>query len=330
MEFGTPIVYGQGHNERSDDPALYDNILQLAIAADKAGVERIWFQEHHMIALGQSPSALISCVQIAQHVKARVGTAVTTLPYHSAIQVAGEIAQADNATQGRLDLGVGRGAYGYEFDKFDAIRELFKHDDKESSFHGKHVNFDDVYIWPRPLQKPHPPIWIAAQSFAAVQDAARRGYNVLHQTFIWDDERLASVIEAFNKGKEDGGNPDVQLAATRYTYLAKDEADAEARLDDLMDNWRVHQQLHDFSHKSNPLGVIRPVKQENEPDRDEVRERVLIGTEDHVAAKIEKYEAMGLDILNMGINFGMPFESILGSLDRLAPLISRYSTKASS
>jgi alkanesulfonate monooxygenase SsuD/methylene tetrahydromethanopterin reductase-like flavin-dependent oxidoreductase (luciferase family) len=342
MEFGTPIVYGEAHARWDEDMALFERILELCKAADRAGFTRIWFQEHHMIALGQSPSALISCVQAAQHVKARVGAAVVVLPYHNAIQIAGEIAQADNATGGRLDLGVGRGAYGYEFEKFgipfaesrdrfietlDAVRELLSNEATESSFHGQFVNFDDVYVWPRPLQKPHPPIWIAAQTLPAVQDAARRGYNVLHQTFIWDDEHVKSVVEAFHRGKEEGGHEHIQLAATRYAYLAENEADAEARLDDLLDNWRVHQQLHDFSHTSNPRGIIQPVPQENEPDRDELRERVMIGTEDHVVSKIELYRDMGLDILNFGINFGSPFEVIRGSLDRLAPVLARYESK---
>jgi flavin-dependent trigonelline monooxygenase, oxygenase component len=339
MEFGTPIVYGKAHSRSGETMPLYDRVLQMAIAADRAGFSRIWFQEHHMIALGQSPSALISCVQIAQHVKARVGAAVVVLPYHNAIQIAGEIAQADNATGGRLDLGVGRGAYGYEFEKFhipfeesrgrfietlDAVRELLVNSASESSFHGEFVDFDDVYIWPRPLQQPHPPIWIAAQTLPAVQDAARRGYNVLHQTFIWDDAHVASVVEAFQAGKAEGGH-DVQLAATRYAYLAEDQADAEARLDDLLDNWRVHQQLHDFSHKKNPRGIIEPVVQENEPDRDELRARVMIGTEDHIVAKIEAYDEMGLDILNLGISFGTPLDKIRGSLERLAPIVAKYS-----
>jgi alkanesulfonate monooxygenase SsuD/methylene tetrahydromethanopterin reductase-like flavin-dependent oxidoreductase (luciferase family) len=343
MEFGTPIVYGRSHEEDEQVP-LYEKILDLAIAADQAGVSRIWFQEHHMIALGQSPSALIACVQIAQHVKARVGSAVVVLPYHhSPIQLAGEIAQADNATGGRLDLGVGRGAYGYEFDKFriplneslprfietlEALKTLFVNTDKESSFKGDFVDFEDVYVWPRPIQQPHPPIWIAAQSLPAVEDAARRGYHVLHQSFIWDDAHVQSVVDAFNRGKEQGGNPDLKLGVTRYAYFAENDADTEARIDDLLDNWRVHQQLHDFSHKTNPLGVIKPVVQENEPDREEIKERVMIGTEDHIIAKTEKYQAMGIDVMNLGINFGTDSANIKRSLERLAPVIAKYGPAA--
>jgi len=337
MEFGTPIVYGEAHKRFNETVPLYERILEMSKAADRAGVSRIWFQEHHMIALGQSPSALISCVQIAQHVKARVGAAVVVLPYHNAVQIAGEIAQADNATGGRLELGVGRGAYGYEFSKFgipfeesrgrfietlDAVRELFLNSESESSFHGEFVNFDDVYVWPRPAQLPHPPIWVAAQTLPAIEDAARRGYHVLHQSFIWDDQHVQSVVDAFQSGKAQGGH-DVQLAVSRYAYLAEDEADAEARLDDLLDNWRVHQQLHDFSHTKNPRGIIEPVVQQNEPDRDELRERVMIGTEDHIIAKIDGYEQMGLDILNLGINFGSPLDKVVGSLERLAPIIAK-------
>lgn len=341
MEFGAPLVYGRTHGGSDAQTPLYERILDLAIRADAAGFGRIWLQEHHMIYMLQSPSALISAVQIAQHVSARVGTAVVVLPYHQPIQLAGEIAQADNATGGRLDLGVGRGAYGYEFAKFgipfeesrtrfieilEAIRALWLNEDTESSFHGAYVDFDDVYIWPRPVQRPHPPIWIAAQTPAAVEDAAMRGYNVLTQLFIWPDEHLVDLVAAFRRGQEQGGVSGTRLAATRYTYLAENAADRDARIDDLIDNWRIHQQLHDFSHTANPLGVIKPVVQQDEPSRDDLCSRLLIGTEEHVRAKVEKYRDLGLDVLNMGTNFGLPQDRIVDSMTALGSIITDYST----
>lgn len=72
-----------------------------------------------------------------------------------------------------MQWGVARGAYGYEFEKFgipfqtsrdrfietlDAVRLLLSNEDSESSFHGYYVDFDDVYVWPRPVQRPHPPL----------------------------------------------------------------------------------------------------------------------------------------------------------------------------
>src|SRR5699024_2550945 len=126
----------------------------------------VWVPEHHMIYFNQSPSALMPLVQIAQHTKnVRVGAAVLVLPYHNQpIQTAGEISQADQLVNGRLEVGVARGAYGYEFKKFkipfeesldrfienlEAIEMLLGNADTESSYSGKHVNFENVYVWPR-------------------------------------------------------------------------------------------------------------------------------------------------------------------------------------
>jgi alkanesulfonate monooxygenase SsuD/methylene tetrahydromethanopterin reductase-like flavin-dependent oxidoreductase (luciferase family) len=327
--------------EVAESKPLYERVLELGIAADQQGIDYLWTQEHHMINMLQSPSALIAAVQLAQHVKAKVGTAVIVLPYRNAIQAAGEVAQADNATSGRLQLGVARGAYGYEFDKFgipfdtsrdqfietlDAMRLLLSNEDSESSFHGKFVNFDDVYIWPRPIQKPHPPIWLGAQAPAAIEDAARRGYNVMTALFLWDDDHVANVAAAFKRGQEQSDRKDTKFCASRYAYLAENEADAEARIDELLDHWRIHQQLHDFSHTANPRGIIRPRVQENEPTRERIRETLLIGTEAHLVEKIERYRDMGVDVLNLGINYGAPHERVLNSLNGLGEIIAKYRT----
>jgi alkanesulfonate monooxygenase SsuD/methylene tetrahydromethanopterin reductase-like flavin-dependent oxidoreductase (luciferase family) len=340
MEIGAFLSYGMfKQDEEAQQATLYDRMLELAVTAEEAGASYIWAPEHHMIYMNQSPSALIPAVQIAQHVKCRVGTAVIVLPYHQAIQLAGEIAQADCATGGRLELGVARGAYGYEFDKFkipfdtsrdhfiemlEGIKELFRDETKEASFHGKFVNFDDIYVWPRPIQKAHPPIWIAAQAPAAVEDAARRGYNVLNSLFLWDDEHLENIVEHFKRGRDAGERKDVKLGITRYAYVGKDEQDVEERIDELFEHWRIHIQLHDFSHRKNPRGIIIPAKQDVEPSREDVRRNLLIGTADHVAKKLAYYESLGVSVVNLNINYAPAHDKVMGSLERLGPLLGSY------
>lgn len=100
---------------------------------------------------------------------------------------------------------------------------------------------------------------------------------------------LVDVVGAFRDGQEFGGHTVTRLAATRYTYLAESGADQQARLDDLVDNWRIHQQLQDSSFRGNSLGVVGLVVQGEEPNRAELEERLLIGSEVHIRAKIEKY-----------------------------------------
>ena len=335
VDLGVFLSYGEFTPGNQDPRPLYDRMLDLAKTADGAGFKYAWVPEHHLIYLIQSPSSLLPLVQLAQHVKMRVGAAALVLPYRNPIQAAGEIAQADNATGGRLDIGVARGAYEFEFDRLgipfseslprfietlDSMRLLLESEENEVSFHGKHVNFDDVYVWPRPLQKPTPPLWIGAQTEPSIEDAARRGYNVLTSMFFWDDETVERLAAAFQRGKATNGNHDLRFGITRYAHLAADEADAEARLDELMSHWTIQQQLHDFSHVDHPLGVIPPRELSNEVDREEARKNVLVGMEDHVRSKLQHYQDMGIDMVNLSVNYGPPHESVKASIERIGQL----------
>lgn len=345
MEFGVVLGFtGPQGQERTEKKSLFDRVLELAVESDRLGIDYLWAQEHHLIEVIQSPSALITCVWIAQHVKAKVGTAVVVLPYHDPIQVAGEVAQADNATGGRLQFGVARGAYKYEFEKFgipfessranfieklDAVRALLENSEKEkeTSFHGEFVNFDDAYIWPRPLQRPHPPIWLGAQAPEAIRDAARRGYNVLTSLFLWSDEHVAALATAFKEGQAESGRTDTRFGITRFAYFAEDEADAENAVTQMIDKWRVMQQLHDFSHTKNPRGIIEPRPMENEPSREEVRTNALIGTEKEILDQLGFYRDLGISIVNLAVNFGCSHEQVMGSIRRFGTVFSSHATE---
>jgi alkanesulfonate monooxygenase SsuD/methylene tetrahydromethanopterin reductase-like flavin-dependent oxidoreductase (luciferase family) len=341
MEFGVVLGFtGPQGQERSEKKSLFERVLELATEADRYGIDYLWAQEHHLIEVIQSPSALLTCVWVAQHVKAKVGTAVVVLPYHDPIQVAGEVAQADNMTGGRLQFGVARGAYKYEFEKFgisfessranfieklDAIRALLNNEDTETDFHGDFVNFDGAYIWPRPQQRPSPPIWLGAQAPAAIGDAASRGYNVLTSLFLWTDEHVANLTAAFKEGQAASGKTDTKFGITRFAYFAENEADAENAVTQLIDKWRVMQQLHDFSHTANPRGIIEPLPQPNEPTREDVRANVLIGTRKQILNKLDFYRDLGIDIVNLAVNFGCSHDEVLGSMARFGEVFGSYS-----
>jgi alkanesulfonate monooxygenase SsuD/methylene tetrahydromethanopterin reductase-like flavin-dependent oxidoreductase (luciferase family) len=338
MEFGVFLPYGGVPDEvAGDGPSVYDRMLDLAKVADGNGFGYVWVPEHHLIYFNQSPSALLPLVQIAQHTSnVRLGAAVIVLPYHDQpIQTAGEIAQADHLVGGRLEVGVARGAYAYEFKKLhipfeeslgrfienlEAIRLLLENEGTESSFSGKFVNFEDVYVWPRPLQRPRPPFWMASQTAPAIEDGARRGYDVMHATFLWDDDHVADMVGAFERGKAQSERSDQKFAITKFMHCAEDEADVEARIDELLEHWRIHQQLHDFSHSENPLGIIRARVQENEPTKDEIRKNLMIGTESWIREKVEKYQDMGVSMINVS-PFVRDHERARASLERFGNII---------
>ncbi|GAA2584355.1 LLM class flavin-dependent oxidoreductase [Dactylosporangium fulvum] len=340
MDLGLFLSYQVNNDEQYSD--IYDRMLECAVAADRAGFARVWVPEHHLVQFLPAPSALIEAAAIAQHVRCRVGTAVVVLPYHAPLQLAAEVAATDHLTNGRLDFGVARGAYKYEFDIFgidfasslphfievlDAVRAVWLTDDAPVSFKGEHVNFDNAFVWPRPRQLPHPPIWLGAQAPRAVEDAAGRGYNVLNSLFLWDDEHAMNVVEAFKRGQAKAGLVgQTQLGLTRYAFVVDDEAEVEPRLREILEGWRIHRQLHDFTQNADPRGVVRPVPGPDEPTLDDLRRILLVGTPDQVREKMRFYRDAGVDILNLNLTFGAPQDLTLRSIELFGQLAESLHT----
>jgi len=330
-------------NNESELTGHYQRSLRYAVAADRAGYRYVWVPEHHLVQFLPSPSALIHAAYIGQHVSCQVGTAVVVLPYHQPLQLAGEINQTDQILEGRFELGVARGAYRYEFDKFgldgaaslphfiemlEALRALWRDPTAPASFSGTMVNFEDAYIWPRPYQQPHPPIWLAAQAPAAVEDAAARGYDVLNSLFVWDVERAREVAAAFHRGREraEGGGAAQRLGMTRYALALDDEADVMPILQTVLDGWRVHIQLHNYTQNADPRGVVTSRPDPNEPTLAQLREMLLIGTPDELVRKVALYRDMGLSVLNLNSTFGAPEDLTLRSIELFAEINEKVAT----
>ena len=91
---------------------LYDEMVEQAVLAEQIGMSSLWIPEHHFVNLLVHPSPLLSAVRVAAATKSiRIGTSVLVLPFYDMRRLAGEIAQADQLTKGRLEIGVGRGAF---------------------------------------------------------------------------------------------------------------------------------------------------------------------------------------------------------------------------
>ena len=160
----------------------------LAIAAEERGFESVWFPEHtHVPASRETPfptggdlpreyvdmlDPLTSCAAAAVVTKTLVvGTAVCLMNEHDIFALANAVASIDVLASGRFEFGVGAGwiaeemvNHGFRFeerwavleDRLKALKVLWTED--ESTYHGKYINFDRVWSYPKPLQKPHPPI----------------------------------------------------------------------------------------------------------------------------------------------------------------------------
>ena len=178
------------------DPSIgskvhFQNMIDQAVLAEKLGYKAVSIPEHHLVNLLMMPSPLQMAIKISTLTKdIKITTGVVILPLHDMRTYAGEVATADILTEGRLILGVGRGAFAWEMKRLgtpkDISREKFIESlevlqlllkEEEVSYKGKYYNFEPITILPRPISNPVP-IMIAAMDLNSIKKAASRGFHV--------------------------------------------------------------------------------------------------------------------------------------------------------
>ena len=194
MQFGVFLLLQSPDVQPS--PTVYDNAIEQAELADKLGFNTVWLAEHHFSSYGYLPYPLMMAIKIAERTKSiRVGTAVLVLPLHHPIKLAEEIAMADQLTNGRIEIGFGRGYQEYEFDRlgvdinenremFDESLEIISKALQEDTitYDGKYYQIPETAIFPRTIQNPHPPFWIAAQSPDSIKNVVQKIFETSHSS----------------------------------------------------------------------------------------------------------------------------------------------------
>lgn len=193
MKFGVALFFRNPPPTSTSFADLYRNELALASAAEELGYDNIWLTEHHFVDDGYSPSLLPIAAAIgARTRRVRIGTFVLLLPLHNALRVAEDAATVDIISEGRFDLGVGQGYRVPEFVGFNVPREergarlaegveVIRRVWTESNvtFEGRFNQLTNVTVVPGPVQKPCPPIWLAARGPKSIARAARNGYHLM-------------------------------------------------------------------------------------------------------------------------------------------------------
>ncbi len=175
-------------------PELYARLLDHAETAEASGVHVAWVAERPFAAGAVFPAALPLCAALASRThRLRVGTAVLPLPLHHPLRVAEDAAILDGLSGGRLELGVGLGGHSEGFHGFgvppaergarfaegiELLRRAWS--DGPLRFAGRHFSLaGEIEVWPKPLQRPGPPLWIAAVADTGLRRAARLGDGLL-------------------------------------------------------------------------------------------------------------------------------------------------------
>ena len=241
------------------------------------------------------------------------------MPLHHPLVIAEEIATLDLLAGGRVDIGLGRGYQHYEFERLgleldsararweesvDIILKAFA--GEPFTYDGKLFDIPETTVFPQPLQKPHPPIWVTAQSSESVEATVRRGFNLLTGGFGVPIERMADFRRQFDRLVAEVKPPRMpDVGVQRAVYVTENVADARAAAEEARWNMRVTLSLRNH-YEQVDRGRAIPVPAPKEPDTDDLLDRFLvIGTPDTVIRQITRVKEMvGITHFNCSFWFG--------------------------
>jgi alkanesulfonate monooxygenase SsuD/methylene tetrahydromethanopterin reductase-like flavin-dependent oxidoreductase (luciferase family) len=302
MRFGIFGGARVGTRDPLGDSYGYNDFVDYVQAADQLGFESAFMVEHHFTGHGQLSASLNLLSYLAACTKRiRLGTAVIVLPWHNPALLTEQVATLDVLSGGRVDLGVGRGYRKVEFDAFcvpmDDAWERFNEclyfmlkawtTEGRFTFQGKFWNYKDVVVEPAPIQRPHPPIWMAAGSPESITKVGDNNYNLLLDQ-LGDIELTSNRIKGYLDALEARGLPrDAgRVGVTRALHIVHNEADrrkAYERRRDTITN------IGELAHKT---------KAEMQALTDEqirADDAPLIGTPDEIVARLQRLADAGVD-----------------------------------
>ncbi|MDH4441496.1 MAG: LLM class flavin-dependent oxidoreductase [Rhizobium sp.] len=328
------------HMERLDASQthgqLYEEFIQLCEIADRGGMHAIWTGEHHAMDFTIAPNPFINLADLARRTKnVRLGTGTVIAPFWHPIKLAGEAAMTDIISDGRLDVGIARGAYGFEYERLlpgldawgagqrmreliPAIKGIWAGD---YAHEGEFWQFPSTTSAPKPVQQPHPPIWVAARDPNSHEFAVANGCNV-QVTPLWNgDPEIEALMGRFNTACDKAPNQArTKIMLLLHTYVGSDQSDVEQATREVSVYYNY---FSAWFKNEKPIhqGLIERLTEEEMAANamlspEVMRKNLPIGTADEVIARLKAYEALGYDEYSMWIDTGMSFERKKASLER--------------
>lgn len=293
MQFG---LFGGARTKRSvglEDSQGYESFIEYVTEADRLDFKHLFMVEHHFTGQGQVSASMTVLAYLAARTRnIRLGTAVVVLPWHNPVLIAEQAATLDLLSGGRVDFGVGKGYRQAEFDgfcipieesteRFDEAMEIIRKawtSPGRFSHHGKRWHYENIVVEPEPLQRPHPPLWLAAGSHDSIRRAAREGYNLLLDQLA-QTHQIIERIAIFREECEKVGRKydPLMVAAARPLQMIHHENERAAA----------------YETRKRVLSVIGDLARDKLPERVEDDTASLLGTPDEVIARLKELEAGG-------------------------------------
>lgn len=341
----------------------FDEAFALTELAETGGLDGIWLAERHFAAPRRPldafgagiPSVASAPLTIASAIasrtqRLRVGVAVNVLPLCHPIRMAEEGATVDQISKGRLDFGVGRSGfprayegynlpYGESRERFqECLEVILKAWTKERfSYKGKYFTFNDVCVVPKPYQKPHPPIRMAATTRETFPQVGHMGCPIFVGLRGFDVAEVVHHLSVYRNAWQEAGHPgkgDVYLRIPVYVAETAERARAEPEESTMRSYRRLSE---NFARSATAPGTKASEERAERAERlsrvsynDLLRDRLAYGTPEMVAARIGRLrDKLGLSGVIMEPNVGghIPKERVFNSIrlfaQEVAPKLRR-------
>ncbi len=318
-----------------------DHVIDMVKMADKAGFEIAWAAEHHALEMTIAPNPFQLLTWWADHTdNIRLGCGVANASYWHPINIAGEAAMLDLLSNGRLEMGLGSGAYQREFDRMKPglqqpdswrymqemlplVRKLWQGDVEHN---GEYWQFPSSTSCPKPLQK-EVPMWVAARSPITFDYAVANDCNIMCWPLTLPFSEAEKYRGQLDDAIEKAGAWNGTFALMRHTSVYETEDDRSASID------AVRNVLGKFGNLMMKKGAVVNGFPDSIPLEDldgnvrvepnMLEENLMFGSPDTVIKKIQQYESMGVDSFiyyaSMGLDMGLQKRSLKSFIDKVMP-----------
>jgi alkanesulfonate monooxygenase SsuD/methylene tetrahydromethanopterin reductase-like flavin-dependent oxidoreductase (luciferase family) len=313
-EHQLPRPWGEGAEEK-----LFSDALDQIELADKVGIDHLWQVEHHFLEEYSHSSApevfLAACSQRTKNIRLGHGIVVMPPNFNHPARVAERIATLDLISHGRVEWGTGESGSAMELGGFGVDRDeksaMWREATEQAinmtvmspypGFTGQYFQMPCRNVVPKPVQKPHPPLWMACSKRESIHKAARNGVGALAFAFVEPEQAAKWVAEYYDIIKSDecvpiGWSVNANVALVSGMSL---HADADEALRRGLDGFKFFG--YSLGHYAS-FGAHQPTLTDVWARFLEIKDQLPrdagqggIGTPEQVRTHLRRYEQVGVD-----------------------------------
>ena len=345
MKFGIILEVSVPRPFVDMERVVYERCLEHVRLADELGFHQVWAVEHHFLeeySHCSAPELLLTAIAMqTRRIRLCHGIVVCVPQFNHPVKIAERTAVLDILSGGRLEVGTGRSATWTELGGFCADPDATKQSwdefvrvlpkmwtqERFGPYHGEFFSMPERPILPKPVQRPHPPLWVAVTSPGTETDAADRGLGSLglkFGTFTEQERGIAEYRRRIQLCDPVGETVNEQVATVNFLFCHGDIEVAAATGRRLSRTFGYLAAQHLFAREAYPsrsyptVGLLPSLRREADgpADGSGIPEGLCIGDPDRITAQLQRWESVGVDQVNFILNCveTVPHEEVLASL----------------